>query len=99
MALHNLPRYCHASSSRIPLYACQTGKRRISFIPRRPEEPVPFFIPPFKPPIGFTPRGYPISYGIGSGFGRGGKGKGREPEFPKGEEEVDDREWEIRSGE
>lgn len=92
-----LPRYCHASSSRlvaVPVQKSILAVRHMSLIPPRAQEPVPFFTPPFKPPMGYTPKGYPVSFGIPNG-----KGKGREPGMPQDEEEVDDREWEIRSGE
>jgi hypothetical protein len=55
---------------------------------------VPFFGSPFRSPIGLTPHGYPVAYGSDKN-----KGKGKEPGPPRDDEEVDDREWEMRSGE
>lgn len=90
---HLLPRYCHASSSRNVLFSV-TGPvvrvRRLSLLPPR-HDLIPFFIPPHGP-NGNNAIGIP---GLGEG-----KGKGRmPPSKPNMEDEVDDREWEMRAGE
>jgi len=83
------PRSCLASSSRLP---ARSLTRRISIFPPRLYEPVPFFTPPFRPLRPVIPE---------AGGTAVDKGKGKDPGSPKwkGEEEVDDREWEIRVGE
>lgn len=90
-----LPRHCHASSSRLlAVTAPPLPTRHFSAYPSRTSEPVPFFGSSFKSPISLTPHGYPVSYGVGKN-----KGKGKAPGPPHDEGEVDDREWEMRSGE
>lgn len=88
--LQVLPRSCIASSSR--LATARLTFRRLSVLPNRQPEIIPFFTPPFGPPFAIQPR---------APEARLNKGKGKETEAPrgKGEEEVDDREWEIRVGE
>jgi hypothetical protein len=81
-----MPRYCTASSSRLTQ---RVTIRRLSFLPQRHPENLPFFSPPFRSPV-LRPQ---VAEFVG-------KGKGKDPSGPKGEEEeVSDAEWEIRVGE
>ena len=76
----------YASSSRLRLPAVRT----MSFVANRPQESVPFFTPPSTSPVwsSFKP----------TSTAHDAKGKGKVPQTPGGEEEVDDGEWEMRIG-
>ncbi|WRT65585.1 uncharacterized protein IL334_002530 [Kwoniella shivajii] len=90
----SLPRACKASSSRIPYGHPSPSRgiiiaRRLSLMPARSPSSIPFFLPHFG--LGGKHQVYLPEYG---GVGNG-KGKGKEPRRNE-EEEVDDREWDIR---
>lgn len=85
-----IPRACLASSSRL-LTPARHSNRRFSVIPNRSPDILPFFTPQFGSPLPFFPQS-------GGVMGKS-EGKDTAPPKWKGEEEVDDREWEIRVGE
>lgn len=91
MSFRSICRPCVASSSRVSLTSNVTAVRRFSAIPPERSEPAPFFHPPFGALGSTKPPEVPYF---------GGNGAEKEPLGPKGpgEEEVDDREWEIRVG-
>ncbi|WWC68744.1 uncharacterized protein I206_102678 [Kwoniella pini CBS 10737] len=94
--LPSIPRACKASSSRnlTPRAASlkhlsvtpRSFKRSLSLLPSRSPSSVPFFLPHFG--LGGSKVHLPL-------YGGNGKGKGKEPPN-NAEEEVDDREWDIR---
>ncbi|WVR03907.1 hypothetical protein IAU60_000906 [Kwoniella sp. DSM 27419] len=91
-ALPLLPRACRASSSKLPTPARLPVQRRaLSLLPHRTPSSIPFFLPHFGG-LGRKHQVYSPAYE--------GKGKGKEPEGPERgrdpEEEVDDREWDMR---
>ncbi|WWC87757.1 uncharacterized protein L201_002649 [Kwoniella dendrophila CBS 6074] len=97
-----IPRACRASSSRLPHIHPQFTRipstvslvinRKLSLLPPKSPSSVPFFLPHFGLGGGKHQAHLP-DYASG-GKGKG-KGKGKEPQN-NFEEEVDDREWDIR---
>ena len=86
-----LPRACLASSSHGPM---RPFARRFSHLATRPVQPIPFFTPPFPPSA-------PLLLQSPSKAVEDSQSRNQDPGPPrwKGEEEVDDREWEMRVGE
>ena len=91
-SIQPFPRACFASSSRRPM---RPSVPRFSHLATRLVQPIPFFTPPSPP------SSAPLLLQTPSKSVGGGRGEDQDAGPPrwKGEEEVDDREWEIRVGE
>ncbi|WWC60185.1 uncharacterized protein I303_102750 [Kwoniella dejecticola CBS 10117] len=99
--LPSIPRACKASSSRLPHSISApvphirppniSSTRSLSLLPSKSPASIPFLLPHFG--LGGKHQVHLPLYGA-NGNGKG-KGKGKEPQNNQ-EEEVDDREWDIR---
>ncbi|WVQ78740.1 hypothetical protein IAT38_000827 [Cryptococcus sp. DSM 104549] len=91
--IHTVARSCRASTSRVVLPARHIlpalQSRSLSAIPQQHFSNVPFFVPPFG--LGSIKNSSEYPGVRGQGRHSPGGGKGIDPE-----EEVDDREWELR---